>query len=478
MQLITTSSLSLHHEAGRVPLMREKEFRDFVADIRTRGIRVPLALLPGTTTILDGRCRWLAATELGIPEVPIEDAILNGEDPVIYLLRAASSRRHLTDDQRAMLAEEERKIQSAKAKSERSRKGRTRQPLVDVADKPSEPAPRIDTRRDAAAAHNVNERRVRQAQKVSQANPELAEQVKAGDVKLIQAVRTIQKEERRQAMQAAAEQAAAIGGPLSSLWELRQGDCLEELRTLRIGCAALVFCDPPYNIGVDYGSGTSADSLQTVAYLQWCSRWLAECYRILKPNGSFWLLINHENAAALEMLIRGTPALQFPNEVVSGQQAFHIRARITWYETFGVNTANNFNRCSRRLFYCVKDPKSFVFHPEAVNRLSDRQAKYADRRADPDGKIWDDMWSIPRLMGTSRERIPDFPTQLPLELLSPIVGCVTNPGDLVVDPFSGSATTGIAAITSTRKYLGIELSEKFVEVSRLRLQAADAGDKS
>jgi site-specific DNA-methyltransferase (adenine-specific) len=213
---------------------------------------------------------------------------------------------------------------------------------------------------------------------------------------------------------------------------------------------------------VDYGQGTKADRLPEAEYLAWCREWMTACYRVLADDGGFWVVIDDDHAARFYLLLCET--------------GFHHRAWIKWYETFGVynSKGNNFNRCSRHLFYCVKDPKRFVFHPEAVNRPSDRQAKYNDRRADPAGKIWDDVWIIPRLVGTAKERLSGFPTQLPLELLRPIIGCASDPGDLVVDPFSGTATTGAAAVEAGRRYLGIEKGRRFAELSRLRL-AADPG---
>jgi hypothetical protein len=134
-----------------------------------------------------------------------------------------------------------------------------------------------------------------------------------------------------------------------------------------------------------------------------------------------------------------------------------------------------FNRCSRHLLHFVKDPRRFVFHAEAVRRASARQAKYCDKRADPWGKVWDDVWGIeppiPRLVDNDAERIPGFPTQLPLALLLPIVGCASDPGDLVVDPFSGSATTGEACLTLGRRFVGIERNEEYVRLARQRLTA-------
>lgn len=179
---------------------------------------------------------------------------------------------------------------------------------------------------------------------------------------------------------------------------------------------------------------------------------------MLSPDGSLWLLVSLEWAWQI-----------IPIALRAG---LHLRQHITWYETFGVNCTRKFNRCSRPLLWLVKNPHSFVFNdcPE-IRRLSDRQTKYRDRRANPAGKLWDDVWMIPRLAGTHRERIPGFPTQLPVKLLRPIVGCASNPGDLVLDPFVGSGTSGQAALELGRGFVDIEGNERFAEQARIRLES-------
>jgi site-specific DNA-methyltransferase (adenine-specific) len=231
---------------------------------------------------------------------------------------------------------------------------------------------------------------------------------------------------------------------------------LAELKRLPAHSARLIFTDPPYNIGIDYGTGKKADLLGDDEYMEWVEAWLRDCKSLLTDDGSLLALIGDENAGEYCVTLK--------------KLGFTLRAWIKWYETFGVNCANNFNRCSRHLFYCVVNPKRFVFNASAVNRPSDRQTKYGDSRANPGGKIWDDVWQIPRLVGTAKERVPEFPTQLPLELLLPIIGCASDPGDTVIDPFSGSATTGCAAISLGRKFVGIEKSEKFFKAADKRLK--------
>jgi DNA modification methylase len=128
-----------------------------------------------------------------------------------------------------------------------------------------------------------------------------------------------------------------------------------------------------------------------------------------------------------------------------------------------------FNRTKRHLLYMVRDPKRFTFNRCAFATQSDRQKKYNDKRANPAGKILDDVWIIPRVAGTHSERINGVPTQLPMELLRRVVGCSSNPGDLVIDPFSGSGTTAAACVELGRRFLGIELSPQYAELSRRRL---------
>jgi DNA modification methylase/ParB-like chromosome segregation protein Spo0J len=463
MRHIAVKDLQLHPECKRVPEMPPDQFAAFLADVKERGVRVPVEVQPGTNTILDGRSRFLAAAQADIAEVPVVDANLNGDNPVVYMLRAASMRRQLTDDQRAMLAEEERAYLAEKGRERRQEnlKGARREPgpgrgkkTEKAAASPSVfPPPAPSSRTQAAKGHRVSERKAKQAQKVKKAAPALAEKVKAGEVKLAQAVREVEREEKRADLEEKARAAEEAGPPP---WEIRQGDCLVELPKVEPGSVQLIFADPPYNVGVDYGDGKKADRLPDDQFVSWCARWVGECVRVLAAGGTMWVLIGDEYADHMGLVLRGA--------------GLHRRAWVKWYETFGVNCANNFNRCSRHLFYCVKDPKRFTFHASAVTRPSDRQEKYGDARADPGGKVWDDVWEIPRLVGTAKERLPDFPTQLPLALLRAVVGCSSTPGELVLDPFSGSATTGVAAAEAGRRYLGIERQAKFVELATLRLK--------
>ena len=242
---------------------------------------------------------------------------------------------------------------------------------------------------------------------VKASNPELHQKIRTGKASVASAHVEAKRREKREDLKAKAAAVATL--PPGA--EVRHGDCLALLPQIPTGSVHLVFADPPYNIDLDCGEGHN-DKLPEHIFIAWCADWMRECHRVLAPDGAMWVLINHENAAAFEFLLRGDVRFAFdadPGRQLAGAGTFHIRARVTWYESFGINNANNFNRCSRHLFYCVRDPKNFVFHHDAVSRPSDRQSKYNDARANPAGKLLDDVWfDIPRLVGALR--LSGFPT--------------------------------------------------------------------
>src|SRR5262249_36555759 len=141
---------------------------------------------------------------------------------------------------------------------------------------------------------------------------------------------------------------AAARSGTAGRWEIRQGDVLDRLAEIDPGSARLVFADPPYNEGVDYGQGAAADRLPDAVYLDLCRRWINLVPQTLTPDGSFWLLVSHKWDWQLIPLAR--------------KAGLHFRQRIIWFETFGSNCTRKFNRCSRPLLWFVRDPKRFVFN--------------------------------------------------------------------------------------------------------------------
>ncbi len=253
--------------------------------------------------------------------------------------------------------------------------------------------------------------------------------------------------------------------------QILTGDCVRLLAKLPEACVDLAFADPPFNIGYEYD--TYDDRKAKDDYLAWSETWLKAVQRVLKPTGSLYVAIGDEYVAELKVRLDAL--------------GLTLRNWIVWHYTFGVNCTHKFNRSHAHILYYVADPKHCTFNNDAVRVPSARQTTYADRRANPRGKLPDDTWVlrpqeddrffqadtdtwyVARVCGTFKERI-DHPCQMPEALLERIIRVSSNRGDLVLDPFAGSGTTPAAAKRLGRHYLGMEFSTKYAEQVRRRLE--------
>jgi site-specific DNA-methyltransferase (adenine-specific) len=261
---------------------------------------------------------------------------------------------------------------------------------------------------------------------------------------------------------------------------IHEGDCITGMEGMPAGTVDLVFADPPFNIGYEYD--VYDDAREDGEYLDWSRRWMEAVHRILKDDGTFWLAIGDEYAAELKLLAQ--------------RVGFHLRSWVIWYYTFGVNCKNKFSRSHAHLFYFVKDKERFTFRSdELVNRVpSARLMVYGDRRGNPTGRLPDDTWILrpqdladcftagedtwylPRVAGTFKERKGFHGCQMPEQLLGRIIRICSNREDLVVDPFSGSATTLAVAKKLGRKYCGFDVSAEYVARGLERLEGVRVGD--
>jgi len=267
--------------------------------------------------------------------------------------------------------------------------------------------------------------------------------------------------------------------------ELITANCEEYLRGIPAGTADLIFADPPYNIGYDYPN--YRDDWPRESYLNWSQQWLQEITRVATDTATFWLAIGDEYAAELKVAAAGCG--WFP------------RSWVIWHYTFGVNCAQNFARSHTHLLCFVRNERAFTFNADEPNLRvpSARQVIYADKRANPKGKLPDntwvlhpkelaktmqppnDVWLEARICGTHAERVDrgeegqrrGIP-QMPLAIMRRIIWASSREGDLVLDPFSGTGSTGVAAMQLQRRYLGIERSEQTNEAAAERLREAIA----
>ena len=268
-------------------------------------------------------------------------------------------------------------------------------------------------------------------------------------------------------------------GPLL-MDRVHQGDCLELLARVPAGTVHLAFADPPFNIGYDYDAYD--DRRSSNDYLGWSKQWMSEMQRVLRPDGTFWLAIGDEYAAELKVM-------------ATRELGFTCRSWVVWYYTFGVNCKFKFTRSHAHMFHFVNHPESFTFNGDDIRVPSARQLVYNDKRAESKGRLPDDTWILrpqdcptgfnaeedtwyfPRVAGTFKERAGFHGCQMPEQLLGRIIRACSNEGDIVLDPFSGSATTLAVAKKLHRRFLGCELSQEYAAQGTSRLNSIARGDK-
>ena len=231
------------------------------------------------------------------------------------------------------------------------------------------------------------------------------------------------------------------------------GDCIEIMKQIPDGKVDLVFADPPFNIGIKYDNYNDSRSYES--YYNWSEEWITQACRLLKPNGSIYIAICDEFAAEINIILK--------------KQGLHFRNWIVWYYTFGQSQRKKFNRAHTHILYFTKHKSDFLFNDYEIRIPSARQLVYNDRRANPKGKIPDDVWEFPRVCGTFKERIGNHPCQMPERLLERIIKASSNEEDLVLDPFGGTGTTAFVSKQLKRHYITMDISEIYFEVINSRL---------
>jgi site-specific DNA-methyltransferase (adenine-specific) len=196
------------------------------------------------------------------------------------------------------------------------------------------------------------------------------------------------------------------------------------------------------------------DALAFCAALAPC---LTQLRRVLKTTGSLYLHGDPKMGAYLRLML----------DALMGRE--HFRNEIVWaYRTGGAGKRNFARKHDVILFYTASD--TYTFHPQKERvRYSKR---FFDAQRDDEGYYADvlmrDVWEIPAVINVSSERT-GYPTQKPLALLERIVAASSNAGDAVLDPFCGSGTTLVAAQKLGRRYIGIDVNEEAVQLSKERL---------
>lgn len=234
---------------------------------------------------------------------------------------------------------------------------------------------------------------------------------------------------------------------------LSNQDCLEYIKSIPDNSVDLVLTDPPYFIGFDGGKGWDSQWGSEIEYLEWCDEWTEECVRVLKPERMLVVFGTLKTETFLLYKLRTTdhnPVLTPQNEIV-------------WSYNWGGRGKNNFAR-KHEYAWCWSKGKQFLFNADDVRVERKVSKNLRTGKAYEKGTIPTCVWEKNNHT-TSKEYVNWHPTQKPLMILERIIKAYTNPGDTVLDIFSGSGSTMIAAAQSDRNFLGCELDKSYYDKS-------------
>jgi site-specific DNA-methyltransferase (adenine-specific) len=253
--------------------------------------------------------------------------------------------------------------------------------------------------------------------------------------------------------------------PLST--QLIHADVLDALKEIGTESVDFVFADPPYflsNDGFTVKSGKAVSvnkgawdkSFGFESEIEFHEAWIAECLRVLKPNGT--------------IAISGTYHSIYKCGFLLQKLNCRIINDITWFKPNGAPAlaGRNFTASHETILWASKGKKAkHVFNYQISKNWEVENDKLYSK-----GKQMRSVWSIPST--PKREKLEgNHPTQKPLEVLRRLVAMCTNEGDTVLDPFCGSGTTGVACVLLGRNFIGIDLDESYLELSEKRMKMAN-----
>jgi len=243
-----------------------------------------------------------------------------------------------------------------------------------------------------------------------------------------------------------------------------QGDCISVLESLERHCVDVIFADPPYNLQLggtlhrpDHSLVDAVDDdwdkfADFAAYDAFTRAWLMACRRVLKPNGTIWVIGSYHNIFRIGSIMQDL--------------GFWLLNDVIWRKNNPMPNfrGRRFQNAHETLIWASrdKDTKNYTFNYEALKAANEDVQMRSD-------------WLLPICSGG--ERLKDdagrkvHPTQKPEALLARIMLASTKPGDVILDPFFGSGTTGAVAKRLGRDFIGIERESSYIEKAQARIDA-------
>jgi len=266
---------------------------------------------------------------------------------------------------------------------------------------------------------------------------------------------------RKLARKIAKELPAVLVQPKLPVGSILEGDCIAAMRSLPTASVDMVFADPPYNLqlGGDLArpDGSHVDAVTDdwdkfdsfATYDKFTREWLTEARRVLKPNGSLWVIGSYHNIFRVGAILQDL--------------GFWILNDIVWRKSNPMPNfkGTRFTNAHETLIWASKGEKSkYTFNYRAMKTLNDELQMRSD-------------WVLPICSGKERLKkggTKVHPTQKPESLLYRVMLATTNKGDVVLDPFFGTGTTGAVAKRLGRQWIGCERDPGYREAAMERIQ--------
>jgi len=246
-----------------------------------------------------------------------------------------------------------------------------------------------------------------------------------------------------------------------------KADCFELIKQIPNESVQLIVTSPPYNIGKEYEK-----KIDLARYLVDHERLLNECQRILKPSGSICWQVGNFIEPRGEII-----PLDVMLYRIFKKFDFRLRNRIVWTYGHGMHARHRFSgRYENILWFTLEDDYIFNLDNVRVPQKQPTKRFYKGPRrgeisSNPLGKNPGDVWDITNIKNGHPEKIDGgHPCQFPIKLAERIILALTNPGDMVFDPFGGVATTVMAALKNNRRVLSCEIKAKYHKVGQDRIR--------
>ncbi|PKQ70226.1 DNA-methyltransferase [Raineya orbicola] len=254
--------------------------------------------------------------------------------------------------------------------------------------------------------------------------------------------------------------------------EIYHGDCISIMNTnITSESIPLIFADPPYNLsgkvldlaknttgGAYYKVNEKWDTYTYEDYLLFCKQWIQTAYEKLTSNGSMYISCTHHNIGEIITTAR--------------QMGLKLNNILTWYKVNAMPniTKRTFTHATEFICWFVKG-QNWIFNYEVVKSFNPHRTKKGETKQMRD---FLDFIELPIVQGKERIKLAGtnraaHPTQKPEKLLELIILASSNEGDVVLDPFFGTGTTGVVAQRLNRNWIGIENCWEYVQIAKKRI---------